>query len=194
MHRSVVRILSLAVLLGAAAAQDLAAQADAGARPRWIVAPQVGGVVSHSRGAEVNAAASVIVEMPVGRGWSVSAEWTRPYGGFAERACPFVDASCAIGAELRSAGAVGVMARPFRVGPFAPYAGVSGGVVRWTRSFHESGVAPLTALRAGVDVRVVGPVGLRADVVRRVAWTDAPTGSPLRADMFSLGARIDIRR
>lgn len=138
--------------------------------------------------------AALVAEMSVGRGWSLAAEWTRPYGGYAIRVCPAVEGvECVIGAELRSTGAVGVMARPVRVGPLEPYAGVSVGAARWAYEW-DSGVAPMAAARAGLDVRIAGPVGLRADFVRRVAWTDTPNGSPMHTDMLSLGMRFALRR
>jgi hypothetical protein len=190
--RFVARSLLFSVSLAAFSTQGLAAQA--GAFPRVIVAPQVGAVVGHSSGSDANVAASVVAEMPVGRGWSLAAEWTRPYGGYAQRVCLAIeDVPCVIGAELRSAGGIGVVVRPVRVGPFEPYAGVSGGAARWARN-DDSGVAPLASLRAGLDVHVAGPFGLRADLVRRVAWTDTPNGSPMHVDMFSVGARFAFRR
>jgi hypothetical protein len=193
MHRSLVRTLLCAAVLSAAAS-GLAAQAGVASTPRLIVAPQVGPVVNHSRGGQLNVTASLVAEMPLGRGWSVAAEWTRPYGGYAERVCashPGYD--CIVGAELRSSGGVGVMARPVRVGSFEPYAGISAGAVRWAR-FNESGVAPMASFRAGLDVRVHGPFALRADVVRRVAWAGTPEGDPLSVDIVSLGAAFALRR
>lgn len=83
--------------------------------------------------------------------------------------------------------------RPLRVGPLEPYAGVSGGVARWVR-ISERGVAPMAALRAGLDLRVAGPFGVRADIVRRVTWADTPDASPMHADVFSLGAWFAVRR
>ena len=195
MTRLLVRSAVLAASVAAVAAQDVSAQTGDDAGTRVIVTPQVGAVVGHSRGGEVNAAATLVAEMPLGRGWSVAAEWMRPYGGYALRACPSLPdgGECVIGAELRSAGGVGVMVRPFRLGPLEPYAGVSAGAVRWAYNW-DSGVSPMAALRAGVDLQVAGPFGLRADLVRRVAWTDTPNGSPLHTDMLSLGARIAFRR
>lgn len=188
------RFLVRSTLLAVAAAAAQGASAQDAPRTRVIVAPQVGAVVSHSRGAEVNILASIVAEMPVGGGWPLAAEWTRPYAGYALRACPSLpDFECEIGAELRSSGAVGVMVRPVRVGPLEPYAGVSVGVARWAYD-RDSGIAPMATARAGLDLQIAGPVGLRADLVRRVAWTDTPNGSPMHTDMLSLGARIAFRR
>lgn len=192
MTRFLVRTAFLAVAVSAAAVQGASAQ-DA-PRTRVIVAPQVGAVVGHSRGAEANVLASLVAELPVGGGFSLAAEWTRPYGGYAIHACPaLADFECEIGAELRSSGAVGVMVRPVRLGPLEPYAGASVGAARWAFNW-DSGIAPMAVARAGVDLQIAGPVGVRADLVRRVAWTDTPNGSPMHTDMFSLGARIAFRR
>ena len=170
------------------------AQEGGAPRTRAIVTPQIGAVVNHSRGGELNVLASLVAEMPVGRGVSLAAEWTRPYGGYALRVCPGFEASeCYVGAELRSSVAAGVMVRPGRLGPLEPYAGVSAGAARWAYEF-DSNIAPMAVARAGLDVQIAGPVGLRADLVRRVAWTGTPNGSPMHADMVSLGARIAFRR
>lgn len=193
MTRSIARSTHLAAFLSAVVAQGAAAQADGAPWSRIIVAPQVGVVVDHSAGAERNVLASVVAEMPVGSGFSVAAEWTRPYGGYAERVCPAIEAECNIGAELRSAGALGVMVRPVRLGPLEPYAGVSGGAVRWAR-YSESGVARMASVHAGLDVHVAGPFGVRADLARRWAWTERPGTTPVRTDMVSVGARYAFRR
>lgn len=191
MMRQLVRSAVLAV--AAVTARGVSAQTGEGGRARIIVAPQVGAVVSHSRGAQENAAATLVAEVPLGRGWSVAAEWMHPYGSYALQACPpFPGAGCVIGAELRSAGSVGVVVRPLRLGPLEPYAGVSTGIVRWAYNW-DSGLAPMAALRTGIDLQVAGPFGLRAELVRRVAWTDSPNGSPLHTDMVSVGARIAFR-
>jgi hypothetical protein len=187
MTRFLVCSTLFAAVLSAVATQDAAAQADG-----ITIAPQVGVVVDHSRNAERNVLASVVAEMPVARGWSVTAEWTRPYGGYAERVCA-IEGDCFIGAELRSSGAVGVMVRPVRLGPLQPYAGVSGGAARWARN-SESGVARMALMRAGLDVTVAGPLGLRADLVRRWAWAETPGTTPLHTDMISIGARYAFRR
>jgi hypothetical protein len=192
MPRFLLRSALLAASL-ASAAPPAFAQVDGAPRTRAIVTPQVGAVIGHSRGGEANVLASLMAEMPVGRGFSLAAEWTRPYGGYAIRACPATSFECDIGAELRSTGAVGVIARPVRVGPLEPYAGVSVGAARWAYDWN-SGIAPMAVARAGLDVRIAGPVGLRADLVRRAAWTGTRNGSPMHTDMFSLGARIAFRR
>jgi hypothetical protein len=189
MIRSLVRSIVFAASISAVFAQDVAAQT---ARPRIVLAPQVGAVVSHSRGGEVSASAGLVAEVPVGRGWSVAGEWSRPYGAYAIPVCNVTQGPCVIGTELRVSGSLGVMVRPFDLGRLEPYAGVSAGAVRWSRP-DESGVSPMASLRAGVDLQIAGPFGLRADLVRRVAWTDTPNGSPLHADMLSLGARIAFR-
>jgi hypothetical protein len=191
MPRFLVRAALLAIAVSAAVQEAYAQDAP---RTRVVVAPQVGAVVSHSRGGEANVLAALVAEMPVGGGFSLSAEWTRPYGGYAIRACaPMPGFECEIGAELRSSGAVGVLVRPVRLGPLEPYAGISAGAARWAFN-RESGIAPMAVARAGLDLQIAGPVGLRADLVRRVAWTDTPNGSPMHTDMLSLGARIAFRR
>ncbi|HEX6367859.1 MAG TPA: hypothetical protein VF006_02925 [Longimicrobium sp.] len=193
MTRFLVRSLLLAVAVSAASMQGASAQEGPVPRARIIVAPQVGAVVDHSRGAELNVLASLVAEMPIGSGWSVAAEWTRPYGGYIERLCMASEAECETGAELRSSGALGVMVRPVRLGPLEPYAGVAGGAVRWARE-SRSGVARMASARAGLDVHVLGAFGLRADLVRRWAWTETPGATPLHTDMISLGARFSFGR
>lgn len=194
MTRLLVRSTLLAASLSAFAASAALSQTEGAPRTRVILAPQMGAVVDHSRGAELNVLASVVAEMPMGRGWSLAGEWTRPYGGYAMRACPSLpNHECFVGAELRSSGSLGVMVRPVRVGSFEPYAGVSAGAVRWAYEF-ESGVAPMASARAGLDMHVVGPVGLRGDLVRRWAWTETPGATPIHTDMISVGARFAFRR
>lgn len=194
MIRLLVRSTLLVASLSAVASSAALAQTEGAPWSRIILAPQVGAVVDHSRGAEVNVLASVVGEMPVGRGISVAAEWTRPYGGYAIRVCPSLPShECFVGAELRSSGSLGVMVRPVRLGSLEPYAGISAGAVRWAYEY-ESGVAPMATARAGLDVHVIGPVGLRGDLVRRWAWTETPGASPIHTDMFSIGARVAIRR
>jgi hypothetical protein len=193
MTRSTVRSTLLAAIVSAVAAQGATAQAGGAPWSRIIVAPQLGVVVDHSASAERNVLASLSAEMPIGSAFSVAAEWTRPYGGYALHVCPAIEGDCFIGAELRSSGAVGVTVRPVRLGPLEPYAGVSGGAARWARN-SESGVAGMAAMRAGVDVAVAGPFGVRADLVRRWAWADTPGSTPLRTDMVSIGARYAFRR
>lgn len=188
MHRSVVRTAFAAALL--LAAKGLSAQAA----PRALLVPQIGAAVHHSDGADVTTMASLAAELPVGAGWSLMAEGTLAMGDYAMTACPFRPGEpCLIPAAIRSGAAAGVVVRPFRLGRLAPYAGVSAGVARWERN-DDTGTAPLASLRAGVDVRVAGPFGVRADLVRRLAWTDTPRGSPLYADVLSLGASFAFRR
>ena len=192
-----IRLLVRSALLGASlatAAPGVLAQTESAPRTRLLVAPQVGGVVRTSTGGEVSALASVIAEAPVGSGLWLAAEWVRPYGGTAGRVCDFTEAGeCIIGAEVRSAGGIGVTMRPVRLGPLEPYAGVSAGVARWVRN-EEWAVGPMAAVRAGLDVRVIGPVAVRADVVRRAVWAQMKYGLPLHTDVLSLGARIAVRR
>lgn len=192
MTRLMVRSTLFAAILSALAAQGAIAQAGAAPWSRIIVTPQVGVVVDHSASAERNVLASLTAEMPISSVFSVATEWTRPYGGYAQYVCA-IEGDCFIGAELRSSGAVGVTVRPVRLGPLEPYAGVSGGAARWARN-SESGVAGMAAMRAGVDVAVAGPFGVRADLVRRWAWADTPGSMPLRTDMISIGARYAFRR
>jgi hypothetical protein len=189
MHRPLVRsaFAAAALLL---AADRLAAQAQ----PRALLVPQVGAAVHHSDGADLTTVASLAVELPVGRGWSLMAEGMTAMTDHAITACPFLPGSeCLIPAAFRSGAAAGVMVRPFQLGRLAPYAGVSAGVARWARN-DDAGTAPLASLRAGMDVRVAGPFGVRADLVRRVAWTDTPEGDPLYADVFSVGASYALRK
>jgi hypothetical protein len=193
MTRFLVRSGLLAAMLSAVAAQGATAQADGAPRSRIIVAPQLGLVVDHSASAERNVLASLTAEVPIGSAFSVTAEWTRPYGGYVEYGCRAIEGDCFTGAELRSSGAVGLTVRPMRLGPLEPYAGVSGGAARWARN-SESGVAGMAVMRAGLDVAVAGPFGVRADVVRRWAWADTPGSMPLRTDMVSIGARYAFRR
>jgi hypothetical protein len=188
------RLVRFALLAAVAAAPEAVAQAEGTPRTRLLVAPQVGGVVHTSTGGEVSALVSVTAEAPVGSGLWIAAEWVRPYGGTAGRACDFTETGeCIIGAEVRSAGGLGVTMRPVRLGPFEPYAGVSAGVARWVRN-DEWAVGPMAAVRAGLDVRVIGPVGLRADLVRRAVWAQMKYGLPLHTDVLSLGAHIAVRR
>lgn len=178
------------VLLGAS---SLRAQTDP-SPARMILAPQVGGVVSHSAGTDEAAFASLTAEVPVSRMLSVAVEGTAMLGDVALRACPFHPGEpCRTGTELRSAAAAGVVARPVRLGPLVPYAGIAAGVARWARD-EDRGTAPLAAVRAGLDLRIIGPFGVRADLVRRIAWADDPEASPLHMDVFSLGVSFALRR
>jgi hypothetical protein len=188
MHRPLVRTAIAAALL--LVADGLEAQAT----PRALLVPQIGAAIHHSDGADVTTMASLAAEVPVGAGWSLMAEGMTAMADYAITACPFRPGEpCLIRAAIRSGAAAGVVVRPFRLGRVEPYAGVSAGVARWERN-DDMGTAPLASLRAGVDVRVAGPFGVRADLVRRLAWTDTPSGSPLYADVFSLGASFALQR
>jgi hypothetical protein len=189
MLRPLVRTASAAALL--LLADGLAAQS---AVPRLVLAPQIGGAIQQSRGVEMRAMASLVAEVPVGRGVSLMAEGTAALGDYALTVCFQARTDgCGPLLDMRSAAAAGAMARPIRLGPVAPYAGVSGGVARWARG-DARGTAPLASMRAGVDVRVAGPFGVRADLVRRILWTDQADESPVRADVLSLGASFALRR
>ena len=187
MHRFSIAAAAAVLLLSAG---ELEAQSGT----RLILAPQVGGVVAHSEGAEADAFGSLVAEVQAGRRWSLSAEATTSMSRDVIRACPSLpEAVCRIGTDLRTAAAAGVVMRGPRLAVLEPYAGVSGGVARWSR-VDERGYAPLAAARAGLDLRVVGPFGVRADFTRRMVWADTPEGSPLHTDVFSLGAWYAVRR
>jgi hypothetical protein len=170
-----------------------AGELEAQSGTRLILAPQVGGVVAHSQGAEADAFGSLVAEVQAGRGWSLSAEATTSMSNEAIRVCHQFSDPCTVGTDIRSAAAAGVVMRGPRLSVLEPYAGVSGGVARWSR-VDERGYAPLAAARAGLDLRVVGPFGVRADFTRRMVWADTPEGSPLHTDVFSLGAWFAVRR
>jgi hypothetical protein len=172
-------------------AEGLAAQSAAS--PRLLAVPQLGAAIQQSRGAQMTAMASFAAEVPVGRGISLTAEGTTALGDYALTVCRQPELPCGALVQMRSGAAVGVMARPFQWGRVAPYAGVSGGLARWARA-DLRGTAPLASLRAGVDVRVAGPFGVRADLARRVFRADEADGSAVHADMLSLGASFALRR
>jgi hypothetical protein len=190
MLRSFVRsALPVAALL--LLADGLAAQSAVS--PRLLLVPQVGAPIQQSRGAQTGPMASLAAEVPVGRGVSLTAEGTAALGDYALTVCHQPELPCGALVQMRSGAAVGVTARPFQLGRVAPYVGVSGGVVRWAGDGLR-GTAPLASLRAGVDVRVAGPFGVRADLVRRIFRADEADDSAVHADMLSLGASFALRR
>lgn len=183
--RSVSAAAALLLLVDGLAAQTAAP-------PRILLVPQVGAAVHQSASADVTSMASLAAEMPVWRSVSLMAE------GIAALREPLLhvcmdDVLCSTPTGIRSGVAAGVIVRPFRLGPVSPYAGASGGVARWDR-YEERGTAPLASLRAGVDVRIAGPFGVRADLVRRFVWADEADVSPVRADVLSIGASFALRR
>lgn len=185
---------SASVLLVLITAAGLPAQTGAPPLPRLSLVPQYGAAFNHSKGAGGAFMASLVAEVPLTRAVALTAEATAATQGEPTWACPALPGGeCVIPAELRSTAAAGLVARPLGSARIAPYAGVAGGMARWARE-EESGLAPLAVARAGLDVQVSGPVGIRAEVVRRVAWTGTPHGNPLHADYVSLGARFAIRR
>jgi hypothetical protein len=188
MLRSLVCSVSAATLL--LLADGLAAQ-SAGS-PRLLVVPQVGAAVHQSADAQVMTMASLAAEVPVGRGVSLMVEGTAALTDQMLEVC-LDTAVCAAPTGIRSGATAGVVVRPFQLGRVTPYAGVSGGVARWARE-DLRGTAPLASLRAGVDVRVAGPFGVRADLVRRIVWADESDESPVRADVLSIGASFALRR
>lgn len=184
--------LALAALVLALAA-PLAAQTGSPADTRLVVVPQFGVPVGASRGADFVARTAIVAELPITRGWSAMGEGMAALG-HEHWACPAMPGfECIIPTSLRLGVSAGVVAYPGRVGPLAPFAGVSAGAARWTRN-QESGVAPMATLRGGVDVQIAGPVGARVEFVRRMAWTGTRHGSPLHADALSIGARFALRR
>lgn len=189
MHGPLVRsVFAAAVLL--LLADGLAAQST----PRALLVPQVGAAVYSSDDTDVTTMGSLAVELPVGRGWSLMAEGMAALYDHILWACPAIPGEpCRIPTDIRAGAAAGVVVRPFGLGRLQPYAGVSAGVARWERN-DDTGTAPLASLRAGVDLRVAGPFGVRVDLARRLAWTHTPGGDPLIADVFSVGASYALRR
>lgn len=188
MRNAFVRSLSAAALL--LLADGLAAQS---VLPRAMVVPQIGATFHQSRSSDVTIIASLAAEVPVARGVSVMAEGMMSTTDYLLRVCFDSLSVCSAPTGLRSGVTAGLLARPFRLGRVAPYAGVSGGVARWARG-QTNGNAPLASLRAGVDVQVAGPVGVRADLSRRLLWSDQADYSPVYADVLSLGASFSLRR
>jgi hypothetical protein len=181
---------SFAAALVLLTASPVAAQGGA----RAVLVPQVGAVVNWAEGTDASAMASFTAELPLGGAWSLTAEATTALGKDLLWVCPSLPgALCVIPAAIRQGGAVGVVAQPIRTRALAVYAGVSAGAARWTRQ-EDADVAPMASLRAGMDVQVAGPFGIRAEVVRRIVWVDVPDVSTLRADVFSIGARFALPR
>lgn len=192
MRHSLVRSMCAAAALALLAAPALHAQATIPTTPRIILTPHAGLVVGHSQGAAEAAFATVTAEMPLGGGWSATAEGMGNLSKYAIRVCAVqANEGCRMPTDMRWAGSVGVTARPFTLGPISPYAGVSGGAARWEQN-GVFGTGPMAVARAGVDVRVAGPVGVRADVARRYVWVDG--ADDFRADVFSLGASFSVGR
>ena len=188
MHRPLVRSALAAALL--LLPDGLAAQAAD--PPRALLVPQVGAAVHQSRSSQMTSMASLAVELPVGHGVSLMAEGTAALTDHLLTVC-WDSAVCAAPTGIRSGATAGVVVRPFQLGRLAPYAGVSAGVARWARADFR-GTGPLASLRAGVDARITGPFGVRADLVRRILWSDEADFSPVYADVLSVGASFALRR
>lgn len=183
---------SLAAALLLLSAPNLFAQRAPAARV--VLVPQVGAIVNWSYGSDASAMASLVAEVPVHHAFSVTAEGTAALGKYANWACAALgDDVCIIPTAIRAGAAAGVVAHPVRLGRLVPYAGASYGFARWTQN-QESGVAPMASLRAGLDLQIASAVGVRAELVRRIAWTSTPDAWPLHADVFSIGARVAIGR
>lgn len=180
--------------LAAAAALVLLSASPVSSQARAVLVPQVGAIVNWAEGTDASAMASLTAELPLGGGVSLTAEATTALFDYASWACPSLpEAVCVIPAAIRQGAAVGVVAHPVRTRALSLYAGGSAGAARWTRN-EEDGTAPMASLRAGMDVQVAGPFGIRAELVRRIVWAEVPGVSSLRADVFSLGARFALRR
>lgn len=189
MLRTIIRSVSAAAAL-LLLADGLAAQSAA--PPRILLVPQVGVAMNQSQSPDLRSMASFTAEMPVSRRVSLMAEWTAALRARLLYVCT-LDVPCSTPTEIRSGLAAGVVVRPFQLSRVTPYAGASTGVARWTRD-GQRGTAPLASLRAGVDVRVAGPFGVRADLVRRIVWSEEADVSPVRADVLSIGASFALRR
>jgi len=189
MLRTFIRSVSAAAAL-LLLANSLAAQTAPA--PRILLVPQVGAAVHQSPSADVTTMASLAAEMPVWRSVSLTAEGITALREPLLHVC-IDDVLCSTPTGIRSGVAAGVLVRPFQLGPVSPYAGASGGVARWDR-YEERGTAPLASLRAGVDVRVAGPFGVRGDLVRRIVWSEEADSSSIHADMLSIGASFALRR
>lgn len=186
MHRLLVHSLAAVLLL---LANGLVAQT---APPRSLLVPQFGAVVRNSEGDAFTTMASLAGELAVGRRVAVMAEGTTALMDPAIIVCHDVTSVCRATTGIRAGAAAGVVVRPFQLGRFSPYAGASAGVARWARDGFR-GMSPLTSVRAGVDVRVAGPFGVRADLVRRTIWPYEDERS-VHADVFSLGAAYALRQ
>jgi hypothetical protein len=171
-------------------ADGLAAQG----RPAVRLIPQAGTTIHHSRGVTAASMGALAVEVPVWRGVSLTAEGTAALRDHPPTIrCNDAIASCWSPMGIRSGYSAGVMVHPFRIGPVAPYAGVSAGRAQWVHDVW-SGDAPMASYRAGLDVRVAGPLGVRADLARRVVWSDESGYSALRSDVLSVGASFSLGR
>jgi hypothetical protein len=185
MLRALVRSVSVAALL--LLAEGLAAQST----PRVLLVPQVGAAVRNSFSMDQGSMASVMAEWRLLRFFSLTAEGTAALGDPVRRRCSDV-ASCFDPATIRTGAAAGVVVRPFQLGPVAPYAGASLGVARWEQADWD-GSAPLATFRAGVDVRIAGPFGVRADVARRTFWSEEVGDTPSYTDVVSVGTSFAVR-
>lgn len=182
------------LLSSAAAALLLLSASPLSAQARAVLVPQVGAIVNWAEGTDASAMASLVAELPLGSAWSLTGEATTALGGEVLWACPSLpEAVCVIPAAIRQGAAAGVVAHPVRTRALSLYAGASAGAARWTWN-EESGTAPMASLRAGMDVQIAGPFGIRAELVRRIVWAEVPNVSSLQADVFSLGARFALRR
>ena len=157
---------SAAAALVLLASPPLAAQSGA----RTVLVPQVGAIVNAAQGTDASAMASLMAELPLGSGVSLTAEATTALGSEALWACPNLPgALCVIPGAIRQGAAAGVVVHPVQTRALSMYLGASGGAAWWTRN-EESGSAPMASLRAGMDVQVAGPLGVRAELVRRIVW------------------------
>ncbi|HEX2209841.1 MAG TPA: hypothetical protein VHG93_19325 [Longimicrobium sp.] len=185
---------ALATALVLLSVNGIDAQTAAPAPVRAVLVPQVGATVNWSVGARESGMAALLAEIPVHPAWSATTEVTAALGEFAHGACRLVsEDECVLPVSLRTGVAAGFVAHPVRLGPLAPYAGASAGFAGW-KGDYDSGIAPMASLRAGLDLQVFGPLGARAELVRRIAWSTTPDAWPLHADVFSVGARMAIRR
>ncbi|HST60326.1 MAG TPA: hypothetical protein VLK84_16585 [Longimicrobium sp.] len=186
MLRALVRSASASAFL--LLAEGLAAQSA----PRVVVVPQVGTAVRNSFDMEQASMASLMAEWRPFRFLALTAEGTAALGDPKRHHCSGT-ASCFAPATIRSGATAGVVIRPFQLGPVAPYAGASLGVARWEQA-EWGGNAPLATLRAGVDVRIAGPFGVRADVARRTVWSEEIGDTPAYTDVVSLGTSFAVGR
>lgn len=176
-----------------ASTPPLAAQAGSPGPSRVLLVPQLGVPVGGNQGSSFVPSAAIVAELPLTRRWSLSVEGMAALGEESWVCLHQPGDPCNIPTSLRFGLSAGIVAQPGRVGPLAPFAGVSAGAVRWRRS-SESGDAPMASLRAGLDVQIAGSVGARLEFVRRIAWTGTRHGSPLHANAVSVGARFALRR
>lgn len=184
MLRAFVRSASAAAFL--LLAQGLAAQST----PRVVVVPQVGAAVGSSFSMEKTSMATLTAEWRPSRFFALSAEGTMALGDPARRWC-LAASSCFVPATIRTGASAGVVVRPFQLGPVGPYAGASLGMARWEQDAW-GGNAPMGTLRAGVDVRIAGPFGLRVDAARRTVWSEEIGDTPAYTDVVSLGTSFAL--